>query len=71
MKAINFLYLLFMICPVFITSVPAYATQPAVESSPTAALSQKELDKLAEPIALYPDILLQQVLASSTFPESP
>jgi hypothetical protein len=32
-------------------------------------LSQGELEKLVQPISLYPDLLLQQVLAASTFPE--
>jgi hypothetical protein len=34
-----------------------------------ASLSRGELEKLVQPIALYPDILLQQMLAASTFPE--
>jgi hypothetical protein len=36
--------------------------------SPTS-FSKSELEKLVQPIALYPDILLQQILAASTFPE--
>lgn len=32
-------------------------------------LTQVQLERLVQPIALYPDMLLQQVLAASTFPE--
>jgi hypothetical protein len=40
----------------------------ATQGAPTQ-LSKAELEKLVQPIALYPDLLLQQVLAASTFPE--
>jgi len=37
-------------------------------TAPSAAPSQAELDSLLAPIALYPDDLLAQVLAASTYP---
>jgi hypothetical protein len=44
----------------------------AQDSSPTAAEQQawteEQLDNLVAPIALYPDPLLGQVLAASTYP---
>ncbi len=48
----------------------AFAAQSTgtTQSAPTK-LSMTELEKLVQPIALYPDLLLQQVLAASTFPE--
>jgi hypothetical protein len=54
-----------------VVSVPCvFAAQNvgATQSAPTQ-LSKAELEKLVQPIALYPDLLLQQVLAASTFPE--
>jgi hypothetical protein len=48
-----------------VTSAHAASTS---QSAPTS-LSRAELEKLVQPIALYPDILLQQVLAASTFPD--
>ena len=50
-----------------------YATQTdqSAEAAATVAARQtpKELQQLVAPIALYPDSLLAQILASSTFPE--
>jgi Protein of unknown function (DUF3300) len=43
------------------------AAQPA-ESETAAALTPDQLDSLVAPIALYPDPLLAQVLAASTYP---
>jgi hypothetical protein len=52
------------------TSSVAQTAQSATTNlgAPTL-LSKLELEKLVQPIALYPDLLLQQVLAASTFPE--
>jgi hypothetical protein len=44
-------------------------TSYAAESVSQKALTAKQLEKIAQPIALYPDLLLQQTLAASTFPE--
>ena len=47
----------------------AQATAPATAAEPEAApLSPDQLDSLVAPIALYPDPLLAQVLAASTYP---
>jgi hypothetical protein len=45
-------------------SLPAFGQYP-----PPAPLPPEELDRLVAPIALYPDPLLAQTLAASTFPE--
>jgi hypothetical protein len=54
-----------------LTSPPAVHAAQSTSSAQTAPakLSQRELEKLVQPIALYPDLLLQQVLAASTFPD--
>ncbi len=46
----------------------AAQSQSSSQAAPTN-LSRAELEKVVQPIALYPDILLQQVLAASTFPD--
>jgi hypothetical protein len=51
----------------------AYSSQSsAAPSQPTSGqpvqLSPQQLDSLVAPIALYPDPLLAQVLAASTYP---
>lgn len=47
-------------------SMPLYALVPGGAPVPTYA--PVELDRLVQPIALYPDPLLAQVLAASTYP---
>jgi hypothetical protein len=47
----------------------AMPIQMAAAKTANRTLTAKELEKLAEPIALYPDVLLQHVLAAATFPE--
>jgi len=44
----------------------SFALVPGVPTAPTYAAA--ELDRLLQPIALYPDPLLAQVLAASTYP---
>jgi hypothetical protein len=44
---------------------PAYGQQPPAEAP---RLSPQELGNLVAPIALYPDLLLSEVLAASTYP---
>jgi len=59
------------------TSAPAAGAQdqqapPANSSGPTgqsAPLTEQELNNLVSPIALYPDALVAQILAASTFPD--
>src|SRR5246127_3839053 len=46
----------------------SYAPDPGGPPPPTQLLAPNQLDNLAAPIALYPDQLLSQVLAASTYP---
>ena len=53
---------------------PDYEQQPDVQpsytdSSPARPLNAAQLEQLVAPIALYPDRLVAQVLAASTFPD--
>lgn len=50
---------------------PYYQQQPAYQQQlppESAHLSQQDLSNLVAPIALYPDLLLSEVLAASTYP---
>jgi hypothetical protein len=47
--------------------LPAFA-QPLEEARERASYSQPELDQMLAPIALYPDVLLSQVLIAATYP---
>src|SRR6185437_11887792 len=51
-------------------SQPAAKSQPAASSTqqPAPKIPPDQLDSLVAPIALYPDPLLAQVLAASTYP---
>jgi hypothetical protein len=53
---------------IHIEGVRADETTDVAQQAPVD-LTQAQLEKLVQPIALYPDLLLQQVLAASTFPE--
>jgi hypothetical protein len=44
---------------------PVFAVQEAAQ----AALSASQIDELVSPIALYPDALVAQILAASTYPD--
>jgi len=48
---------------------PQYGQQPGYGQPQGQALDAEQLEQLAAPIALYPDTLLAQVLAASTYPE--
>jgi hypothetical protein len=51
------------------TASAAHKRQPRRQTTPPAAQnSRDQLDSLVAPIALYPDPLLAQVLAASTYP---
>ena len=80
-KATTFRSLLAILCAIIL--VPgdslAYAPQQqpssatssqsqAAKTTPTAQIPPEQLDSLVAPIALYPDPLLAQVLAASTYP---
>lgn len=41
---------------------------PPADQAPYANLSREQLERLVAPIALYPDALVAQILAASTFP---
>src|ERR1700753_2452055 len=47
---------------------PAPAAEAAAAEPPAPPISPDQLDSLVAPIALYPDPLLAQVLAASTYP---
>jgi hypothetical protein len=47
---------------------PAQTAAQITPTTPTARLPNDQLDSLVAPIALYPDPLLAQVLAASTYP---
>src|SRR5579862_7177500 len=49
---------------------PAYAPQPSYpqQTHATAQSSPQQLSNLVAPVALYPDMLLSEVLAASTYP---
>jgi uncharacterized membrane protein YgcG len=52
------------------SQVPATDMQaPAASAPPYAQQSPEQLQQLVAPIALYPDSLVAQILAASTFPE--
>ena len=48
---------------------PPAATAPAPPAPPYAQQTPEQLQQLVAPIALYPDSLVAQILAASTFPE--
>ncbi|HEV2445669.1 MAG TPA: DUF3300 domain-containing protein [Candidatus Sulfopaludibacter sp.] len=50
-------------------AAPAYSPQnPTPPPPPGATMSPQQLDDLVAPVALYPDPMLAQVLAASTYP---
>jgi hypothetical protein len=52
------------------SSVPAYPQQPyAQPAAGGEALNADQLEQLVAPVALYPDTLVAQVLAASTYPQ--
>jgi len=63
-----------VMCAVLLVSGPvtpsgtARQAQAGAEQEPAAQLPDDQLDSLVAPIALYPDPLLAQVLAASTYP---
>src|SRR6201985_1766860 len=47
---------------------PHFQSQPASSQTPATKIPSDQLDSLVAPIALYPDPLLAQTLAASTYP---
>jgi Protein of unknown function (DUF3300) len=56
------------LAPAF-AQAPLPAPPPPPQTAPAPAYPAAELDRIVSPIALYPDPLLAQVLAASTFPQ--
>jgi len=48
---------------------PDQSAAPAAQAPPYAQQTPEQLQQLVAPIALYPDSLVAQILAASTFPE--
>src|SRR5579863_5651107 len=48
---------------------PAPDTQSQSQAPPYAQQTPEQLQRLVAPIALYPDSLVAQILAASTFPD--
>lgn len=61
-------FFIFVLCLGFAKPDFANAQQAQPPAEPPILLSIKELESLVAPIALYPDPLLAQVLAASTYP---
>jgi len=67
---LNLLFMALWVWPGCVRALPPWAGQAAAaQAVAPEKFSPAELEKLVRPIALYPDLLLQQVLAASTFPE--
>src|SRR5689334_19577015 len=72
----RWLWLALLTCASIATQPPCAAQQPSSPATPASAssqaaskiFSQKDLDELLAPIALYPDALLAQIFMASTYP---
>lgn len=65
----NFFLFILSLCASTLFSPSAQASDPAqIPAPPPTAVSAAELEELMKPVALYPDVLLQQILAACTFP---
>ena len=61
--------LLFATWPRHVSAQDAQAPAPGGQAPPYAQRSPDQLQRLVAPISLYPDSLVAQILAASTFPE--
>ena len=61
--------LLFATLPQSLPAQDAPAAEPAPAAPTYAQQTPEQLQRLVAPIALYPDSLVAQILAASTFPE--
>ncbi|MGC2110354.1 MAG: DUF3300 domain-containing protein [Candidatus Korobacteraceae bacterium] len=59
---------LVLIWGVVLATSPANASPPPPQEAPQAPISASQIDALVAPVALYPDALVAQVLAASTYP---
>ncbi|MGB8784565.1 MAG: DUF3300 domain-containing protein [Terriglobales bacterium] len=62
-------FILVTVSPHILYGYQAPASAPANDSGEGAPLSASQLQALVAPIALYPDALVAQILAGSTFPD--
>ncbi len=62
------LTILILLCALVVVVCSKADAQTAASAAPKVKLPAEELDKLLAPIALYPDVLLSQILPASTFP---
>ena len=63
------LALLFATWPEILSAQDQQAPPPPAQGPPYAQQTPEQLQRLVAPIALYPDSLVAQILAASTFPE--
>lgn len=73
MKNMKQILALFLSCSLLVAGTPrgfAYQADPSAAQPPAQAAQQTsdELQQLVAPIALYPDALVAQILAASTYP---
>ena len=73
--SITFRYVLAMVCSIALAPGDTLAYMPSLRSAQAASpqdqavkIPPDQLDSLVAPIALYPDPLLAQTLAASTYP---
>lgn len=66
-KIISQLFIFSLVILIFSANLRAAGSGNVTQ--PPATFSNQALEKLVQPIALYPDLLLQQLLAAATFPE--
>src|SRR4029077_16314461 len=73
--SVTFRYLLVVVCTIAIAPGDSLASLPSPDSTQAAApqdqaakIPPDQLDSLVAPIALYPDPMLAQTLAASTYP---
>jgi hypothetical protein len=73
MKNMKHILALFLSCSLLVAGTPrgfAYQADPSAAQAPAQAAQQtsEELQQLVAPVALYPDALVAQILAASTYP---
>ena len=74
LTSLLFLAFLLVVCPQNVSALrvaqaPPQAEPPAVPAPPYTQETPEQLQQLVAPIALYPDSLVAQILAASTFPD--
>ena len=74
LTSLLFLAFLLAVCPQNVSALrvaqaPPQAEPPAAPAQPYTQETPEQLQRLVAPIALYPDSLVAQILAASTFPD--